>query len=287
MFQPGANLYTQGFGSRPENVEVPHYDKRIPTTTDILYPIGKRWIYVGNSTWELLGLSTVSGITTANWVELSNSSGPVEAVVGTANEVTVTNTAGTATVSLPSGIITPGSLTTTTTLTAGTGLTVTTGGATVTAGGASISGTTNINTTTGSTTNIGTGGSGVVNLGNSTGDTNVIGNLNWASTFQGLIFTPTVASGGSPLSAVSRCFSATLTGVSIAAGATQSFTITNATIGGSSTLIQYTMYGATSGAALTIQSISNTTGQSVIVVTNGTGATTTTADITFIGLLLS
>ena len=41
--QPGANIYTQGFGSRPENVEVPHLDVRAPTTTDVLYPIGKKW----------------------------------------------------------------------------------------------------------------------------------------------------------------------------------------------------------------------------------------------------
>lgn len=44
MFQPGADVYTQGFGSRPENVEVPHIDLRAPNTTDYFYPIGKRWI---------------------------------------------------------------------------------------------------------------------------------------------------------------------------------------------------------------------------------------------------
>lgn len=70
MFQPGAALYTQGFGTRPEGVEVPHYDNRSPTVTDILYPVGKIWIYTGNEVWILLNLSSAQGITTANWVQL-------------------------------------------------------------------------------------------------------------------------------------------------------------------------------------------------------------------------
>lgn len=169
-FQPGGNLYTVAFGTRPENVEVPHYDTRVPTTSDILYPIGKEWIYVGQSIWKLLSISSVAGVTTANWIQLADSDGPVQSVVGTANQVTVTTVAGTATVSLPSAIITPGSLSTTTTLTAGTGLTVT-------SGGAAITGTTTINTTGAAVTTIGTGGTGAVNIGNATGNTAVTGSL--------------------------------------------------------------------------------------------------------------
>jgi hypothetical protein len=52
-------------------------------------------------------------------------------------------------------------------------------------------------------------------------------------------------------------------------------------------LLSITMVGATSGSALTIQSVANTGGQSVITVTNGTGATTTTANITFTYLVLN
>lgn len=126
-FQPGANLYTQGFGSRPETLEVPHYDVRAPSSSDILYPIGKEWIYVGNSIWKLLNLTSSQGVTTATWVQLADANGPVQAVLGTASEVTVTNIAGTATVSLPIAILTPGSLDTTTTLTGGTGVTALTG----------------------------------------------------------------------------------------------------------------------------------------------------------------
>lgn len=133
-FQPGANLYTQGFGSRPENVEVPHYDVRAPSTSDVLYPIGKEWVWPNNAIYKLLGLTTSQGITTATWVQITDVDGPVESVVGTANQVTVTTTSGTATVSLPSAITTPGSLTTTTTLTGGTGITATLGNIVASAG---------------------------------------------------------------------------------------------------------------------------------------------------------
>ena len=40
------------------------------------------------------------------------------------------------------------------------------------------------------------------------------------------------------------------------------------------------MSGMTQGSALTIQSIVNAAGQSTITVTNGTGATTSTANLT-------
>jgi hypothetical protein len=75
-----------------------------------------------------------------------------------------------------------GAMDATTTITAGTGLfattggcTVTAGGLTVTAGGAAISGTTNINTATASTTAIGRGGTGLLNLGNLTANTSIWG----------------------------------------------------------------------------------------------------------------
>lgn len=65
------------------------------------------------------------------WIKFSDSDGPVESVLGTANQITVTTTSGVATVSLPSAITAPGSLTTTTTLAAGTALS---SGTTITAG---------------------------------------------------------------------------------------------------------------------------------------------------------
>lgn len=70
----GANLYTQGFGSRPEDVEIPIVSPRAPTTQDTRgpvgsYPIGKRWIVEGTEDLYYLGsYSTTQGLVTANWV---------------------------------------------------------------------------------------------------------------------------------------------------------------------------------------------------------------------------
>ena len=75
-----------------------------------------------------------------NWIQFASNSGDIIAVNGTANQVTVTTSAGVATVSLPSAITTPGSSTTTTslasgsTVTAATGVIATTGGVTASAG---------------------------------------------------------------------------------------------------------------------------------------------------------
>jgi hypothetical protein len=87
-----------------------------------------------------------------NWVQFASSSGDIMAINGTANQVAVATSGGTATVSLPAAITAPGSLTTTTTLasgttlTAGSSLAVTTTatigtGLTVTSGNLTLSGT--------------------------------------------------------------------------------------------------------------------------------------------------
>lgn len=78
--QPGAVLYPQAFGIRPENVEVPVYSNREPTAQDVQFPVGKEWIFIDNSIWKLLGLSTQNGITTANWVEVAGSGGAFDQV---------------------------------------------------------------------------------------------------------------------------------------------------------------------------------------------------------------
>jgi len=67
-FQPGANLYTAGFGIRPENVEVPHIEARDPSTTDINFPIGKHWLNtVSQNEFTLYSFTSSGGITQANW----------------------------------------------------------------------------------------------------------------------------------------------------------------------------------------------------------------------------
>jgi hypothetical protein len=217
-------------------------------TVDTQYAAGYLWLASLNM-YQVIGgvptygsgnlyyqAGTSAGV--PNWILIGNVTGFIQAVVGTANQITVVTTAGTATISLPSAITTPGSLTTTTSLTAGTGLTVTTGNATI------------------------------------------------SGTGSGLVLTPViVGAGASPQTANGRVFSVTFSGVSIAAGATQSFVIANTAV---NTLVQVSMVGATSGSALSIQSITNSAGVSTtIVVTNGTGATTTTANITFTGFCVN
>lgn len=99
-----------------------------------------------------------------NWIQIADSDGPIESVLGTANQITVTTVSGVATISLPSAITTPGSLTTTTTLaagttiTAGTGITSTTGNITATAGNLVLNGAAskiNINAGTSSSASVG------------------------------------------------------------------------------------------------------------------------------------
>lgn len=88
-FQPGANVYTQGFGSRPENVEVPHLDVRAPATTDILYPVGKVWVdQVNNASYTLTSFSTSGNVTSANWVTTGGGSGAVATLTGDSGTAT-------------------------------------------------------------------------------------------------------------------------------------------------------------------------------------------------------
>jgi hypothetical protein len=125
----------------------PIISTRAPATTDTRYPLGQSWVNKSTSTaYQLVSVAAGS----ATWVLLGSSSGAVDSVLGTANQITVSTAGNVATASLPAAITAPGSLTTTTTLaagttlTAGTGLTVTTGNATVATG--------NITSTLGSVT---------------------------------------------------------------------------------------------------------------------------------------
>ena len=70
-----------------------------------------------------------------------------------------------------------------------------------------------------------------------------------------------------------------LTGVSIDADAVQSFNVSNPIITSSSKIIA-SIQGATTGASLSVQSITPSEGEFNIVIQNGTGATTSTANIT-------
>jgi hypothetical protein len=150
---PGAEVYTQSFGSASLSALgiIPVLATYAPASSNIQGPsgpfkLGQIWINTSNGNiYQLGALSSSGGKVTATWtqsgagtgilIELTPGAGtspvfPVAgniSILGTANQITTTGTAGTVAISLPSAITAPGSLATTTTLTAGTGLTATTG----------------------------------------------------------------------------------------------------------------------------------------------------------------
>lgn len=117
-FQPGAVLYTQGFGSRPESVEVPHIDTRAPGSSDTgngFFPIGKSWVNtLANTAYILTSLSPASTGPTANWTLLGTNGGALNTlsdnsnttVTPVSNNIQIAGTAGQITTTAGSGVIT-------------------------------------------------------------------------------------------------------------------------------------------------------------------------------------
>lgn len=92
--QPGANLYTQGFGSRPEGVEVPVFATVVPVSTNVNYPLGKRWINTTTNTeYALTSFSSSGGTVTATWTLLGAGSGDLNTLT-TDDSTVVMPTAG-------------------------------------------------------------------------------------------------------------------------------------------------------------------------------------------------
>ena len=103
----------------------------------------------------------------------------------------------------------------------------------------------------------------------------------------GIKVTPTdVGAGASPQTANNRHFKVVFNSVSIAAGATQALVINNSLITGASTDIMYTWFGTTTSSAVSLSSVVNAAGQSTLTFTNGTGAATTSSNITVIGWVM-
>lgn len=339
-FQPGAELYSQGFGTVAENVEVPTIQTRAPTSSDYKYPVGKRWLdTVAGSEYTLMNISQSSGIVTANWGFLGSSSGDLNSLTtddativlpssstilvhGTTNQTVSTgaNSPGAITIALSPTLVAPGSITattsitSTTSITAGVGLTVTTGNLTVSAGTAvlgptNIVGSANINISGAATTTIGTGGTGIVAIGNATGNTAVTGSLTASTTLTatsgaitatsgsftavaagtGLVLPVSTGSGssGGAVTCTGRAGSVTFTGVSVAGNADITLTMTNTSVAGSSTRLVYAMAGCTTGASLSVKSVTSSANTVAWVVTNGTGLTTSTANIVFDFIVLN
>jgi hypothetical protein len=78
-------LYTQGFGSYPENVEIPVISNSLPpsSTTGAIYPIGKRWIDQStNTAYTLTSISAFDGLLTYTWQVSAGGSAIVATVSG-------------------------------------------------------------------------------------------------------------------------------------------------------------------------------------------------------------
>jgi hypothetical protein len=229
---------------------VPHIDVRAPASTDINYPVGKRWIYTNNSTYELLGLTSFNGVTNANWVLLSGSAGTLSQltgttgtatptagsiqIAGTTNEITTAAAGSTVTLSIPTSFIAPGSI-------------------------AAASG--NITATS--------------------------GNFVASAAGDGFVFNSSATAGTTTATLNGRSGQITITTPSIAAGATFTFTITNSAITASTTQILYGLTGGTTGAAVTIQSVANSASQSIVVVQNATAVTDSTASLVLTFLVIN
>ena len=99
-----------------------------------------------------------------------------------------------------------------------------------------------------------------------------------------IITTGAVATGSGAASGQVTCNGrrgvVTFTGVSIAAAATLTLTMANSSIT-SGSVLGFNMVGATTGSALSVQSVTAGTGTYAWVITNGTGATTNVANLSF------
>lgn len=107
------------------------------------------------------------------------------------------------------------------------------------------------------------------------------GNFVGSTAGTGLLLNSPAASGAaaSPVVVNGRSGRATFTSVSIAAAADLTLTLTNSSITAATTQIIFAMSGATTGSALSVKSVTPGSGTCAFVITNGTGATTSTADI--------
>jgi hypothetical protein len=254
---------------------LPIIAERAPVNgTDVNFPQGQTWwdnsvtprveyVYNGDGTWAVADTPV----------------GAVSSVTGTANQILATPTSGNVVLSLI-GPYTPATYT-------AHGILLGQGTSSITALGVGATGTL-LSGVTGAdpaftaspsvTGSITAGTTVTATLGNVTA-TN--GNFVGSTAGTGLLFNANSASGvaSGPVVLNSRAGRVTFTSVSIAAAADLTLTMTNSAITSSATQVICSMSGATTGSALSIKSKTAGSGTIAIVVTNGTGASTTTADI--------
>ncbi|HEY5236089.1 MAG TPA: hypothetical protein VIJ14_07925 [Rhabdochlamydiaceae bacterium] len=115
------------------------------------------------------------------------------------------------------------------------------------------------------------------------------GNFVSSTIGNGIVLASVTGSGASPgpVTVNGRSGTVIFTGASIAPGADLALTLTNSAITSASTIVMYSMRGATLGAALSVESVVNSAGSSVITVTNGTGATAQSTNLSFDFLVIN
>jgi hypothetical protein len=107
--QGPAGLYSQGFGTHFENVEIPWISNRAPTSSDVNYPVGKHWINsLANTVYELTSFTSAGGTITANWTYLAQAAGALNTLT-TSDSSVVTPSTGNINISQGDGILTTGS----------------------------------------------------------------------------------------------------------------------------------------------------------------------------------
>ena len=143
----GGNKVVPFFGGgqvpNPANIQVSA--STAPSTNNIDANVGDIYVITSTGTaYMCVGNTGVNG--TVTWAILGGASSDVNTInlnapvagnytlAGTANQLTVTQTAGTSTWTIPATFIAPGSIASTTTITAGTGITSTTGNIVASAG---------------------------------------------------------------------------------------------------------------------------------------------------------
>lgn len=268
----------------------PIISDRNPTTTDIVSPTGAPYQVFQGWNNRLTDASYIY-LGSGNWVLFASIVGSISQISG--NTGTAVPTAGNVNIVGAGTLSFAGSGSTLTgTITPGTGLISTINSNAPIAGNYVLAGTANqitITQTAGTstftipsafiapgsiaatTTLTATLGAITATNGNLVGSTSGTGLLLNSPTGSGVAASPVVVNG--------RSGRATFTTVSIAAAADLTLTITNSSITASTTQVLISMSGATTGSALSIKSKTASSGSLAIVVTNGTGATTTTSDI--------